>query len=101
MMVETNSNFDELAANYDEYRVGYSKQLYDYLEGELGFAPAWHVLDVGCGTAIASAPFAAKGYEVTGVDPSEAMLARARIRVPSGRFVQGRAEALPFADGEF
>ncbi len=36
------------------------------------------VLDVCCGTGLLAAELAARGYRVTGVDASEAMLARAR-----------------------
>jgi SAM-dependent methyltransferase len=36
------------------------------------------VLDVGCGTGLLASELAALGYRVTGVDASEAMLARAR-----------------------
>jgi SAM-dependent methyltransferase len=36
------------------------------------------VLDVGCGTGLLAAELSALGYRVTGVDASEAMLARAR-----------------------
>jgi ubiquinone/menaquinone biosynthesis C-methylase UbiE len=94
------ANFDDLAETYDEYRVGYSKTLYDTLE-ELGFRAGWHILDVGCGTGIASAPLVQRGMRMTGVDPSEPMLARARVRIPQGEFVLGKAEQLPFEDKTF
>jgi demethylmenaquinone methyltransferase/2-methoxy-6-polyprenyl-1,4-benzoquinol methylase len=43
-----------------------------------------------------------KGCAVVGVDQSEGMLAEARRRVNGRvRLVEARAEALPFADGEF
>ena len=35
------------------------------------------------------------------MDPSEEMLARARVNAPGARFKLGRAEALPFKDGWF
>ena len=94
------SDFDKLAGAYDEYRVGYSRALYDQM-GELGFRKGWNVLDVACGTAIASVPLSQRGMHVTGVDRSEEMLARARLRLPDATFVKGHAEALPFADNEF
>ena len=93
-------NFDDLAATYDEYRVGYSRHLYEALE-ELGFRSGWHVLDVGCGTGMASVFLAQRGMKISGVDPSEPMLARARLRIPDGTFVLGRAEELPFKDHQF
>ncbi|WP_020524084.1 class I SAM-dependent DNA methyltransferase [Catelliglobosispora koreensis] len=39
------------------------------------------VLDIGCGTGIVAALFQQAGYEVTGLDVSEAMLKRARTRL--------------------
>jgi SAM-dependent methyltransferase len=41
------------------------------------------VLDVCCGTGLLAGELTALGYEVVGVDGSEAMLARARRRLPS------------------
>ncbi len=53
------------------------------------------VLDLGCGTGRHAVEFAARGFDVTGVDFSEAMLNRARKRAYDGNgsltFVQGDA----------
>lgn len=55
------------------------------------------ILDLGCGTGRHAVEFAARGFDVTGVDFSEAMLNRARQRPYSGRgaldFVQGDARS--------
>lgn len=53
-----------------------------------GFAGG-RVLDLGCGTGNSAAPLLRRGYEVIGVDASEAMLARARERWPEGSWHQG------------
>src|SRR5581483_2726123 len=99
-MISANSPFDERAAEYDAYRTGYSRTLYDAL-GELGFAPGWHVLDVACGNGLASEPLLQRGMSVTGIDISEPMLEKARARVPQAEFVRGAAESLPFGRAEF
>lgn len=99
-MIETNNPFDQLAAEYDVYRSGYSRALYDVLE-EYGIKPGWSVLDVACGTGLASEPLAKRGLKITGVDISEAMLDKARIRLKEARLVVGDAEKLPFGDGSF
>ncbi|MGH7684040.1 MAG: class I SAM-dependent methyltransferase, partial [Vulcanimicrobiaceae bacterium] len=99
-MISANSPFDERATEYDAYRTGYSRTLYDALS-EIGFAPGWHVLDVACGTGLASEPLLQRGMTVTGVDVSEPMLEKARARIPQGEFVRGEAESLPFDRGEF
>lgn len=65
------------------------------------------ILDVPCGTGRLTRTLAIAGYAVTGVDVSEAMLARAAARVSdlpaTGKptLVVGDAEALPFADAAF
>ena len=68
-----------------------------------GLTPGMRVLDVGTGTgltAIQAARITGGGAHVTGVDPSVGMLANARL--PAGmRVIEGRAEALPAADGAF
>jgi len=98
--VITNSPFDERAIQYDSFRTGYSRTLYETL-ADFGFATGWHVLDVACGTGLASEPLAKQGLVVTGLDVSDQMLELARRRIPQGDFVRGNAEALPFADGQF
>lgn len=61
-------------------------------------APGEAVLDLGLGGGWLSARLLAHGCEVVGVDPSAAVLRRARARMPAGRFLRGRAEALPLPD---
>lgn len=46
------------------------------------------MLDVGCGTGNATAPMVNAGYEVIGVDLSEAMLEVARAKMPGVGFVR-------------
>ncbi|HEV8581811.1 MAG TPA: class I SAM-dependent methyltransferase [Thermoanaerobaculia bacterium] len=49
------------------------------------------VIDLGCGSGILSEPIAAQGFDVLGIDVSEAFVALARQRVPQGQF---RVESL-------
>src|SRR2546428_5340516 len=46
------------------------------------------VVDVGCGSGILAEALIEAGYEVIGVDQSEAMLRLARQRAPGARFVR-------------
>jgi len=72
-------------------------------------ADASRVLDVACGTAAVSIELAraAPGRTVVGVDQSPEMLRAGRLRVeraglaPRIELREGRAEELPFGDGEF
>ncbi len=58
------------------------------------------ILDIGCGTGNHSIPLAHRGYQVTGVDLSENMLAHAREKAKSSNapsslaFFQGDARAV-------
>ena len=99
-MIDTNNPFDRLAEAYDEFRSGYSRALYDLLF-EHGLKAGSNLLDVACGTGLASEPLAKRGVNITGVDISEPMLAKARMRFKNGEFVRGEAESLPFGDKTF
>jgi len=58
-------------------------------------------LDVGCGEGRFCRMLLERGWDVTGIDPTRALLDEARKRDPTGRYLEGAAEALPFADGAF
>lgn len=94
-------NYDALAADYAAHRRVHPEVLAALLEtGAIG--PASRVLEVGCGSGnYASAIRQAARCTVTGVDPSAGMLERARAHGPALDLHEGRAEALPFADGAF
>ncbi len=47
------------------------------------------VVDLGCGSGIFAQELFAAGYDVLGIDISEAMIALARTRVPQGEFRTG------------
>lgn len=81
------------AAAYDAVRPGYPAEVLTRLEGLAAGRP---VLDVGAGTGKLSAGLAARGCEVTAVDPDRAALTR--NPVPG---LLGTAEALPVASGAF
>ena len=63
--------------------------------------PFARALDVGCGEGRFARMLAAEGIDVVGVDPVEALVARARARHPGGDYRVGRAEALPVPDAAF
>ncbi len=58
------------------------------------------VADIGCGSGLVSKGLLEMGYEVTGMDISEAMLENAR-KIPGLKLVVGDIENLPFADASF
>lgn len=59
------------------------------------------LLDVGCGTGHHLAQLRQRGFDVTGLDGSEEMLAVARANNPGVTIRQGDVEALPFPSGGF
>lgn len=73
-----------LTALYDHMNpLGFGDQFYLTLAGN----PPKRVIDFGCGTGALACAFAAKGHDVTGVDPAPAMLNHGRNR-ENGRSVR-------------
>jgi SAM-dependent methyltransferase len=58
-------------------------------------------LDVGCGEGRVCRQLARRGIATVGLDPTAALLARARQLDPQGSYVEARAEAMPLPDGAF
>jgi demethylmenaquinone methyltransferase/2-methoxy-6-polyprenyl-1,4-benzoquinol methylase len=72
-------------------------------QGRHELKPGDHVLDVGCGTglmAVEAMKILGTAENITCLDPSEGMLAVARTKLPA-KFVQGRAERMPFDENSF
>jgi SAM-dependent methyltransferase len=62
------------------------------------------LLDVGCGEGAVARRLAEAGARVVGLDPLPGAIGAARAATPEGpllRYLQGSAEALPFAAGSF
>jgi SAM-dependent methyltransferase len=83
---------------YAKARPSYPIALIDWI---LERAPGKRVVDLGCGTGIASRLFAARGCDVTGVDPSEDMLRQARAAGGGVSYVRGEAETTGLPGGSF
>lgn len=60
--------------------------------------PTGEALDAACGTGRYAEYLTGLGHQVTGVDGSPEMLARARRRVPAASFAVGDLRRLPAAD---
>ena len=99
--------FAPLGPTYDRYAsllsYGQDPRWRRFLVSRVAARPGDRVLDVATGTgAVARELVRQKGCCVVGVDQSSEMLAEARRRLNgSVELVEGRAEQLPFADGEF
>ena len=58
-------------------------------------------LDVGCGEGRFCRMLKLQGVDVTGIDPTPALIAAARARDADGAYLQAAAERLPFGDEAF
>lgn len=56
---------------------------------------AQRILELGCSEGNMTALLVEAGFTLTGCDPSDRALARARARLPDTRFLRAKAEALP------
>ena len=59
------------------------------------------LLDIGCGAGEFAGLASELGAAVSGLDACAAFIEIARMRTPSGRFLTGDMERIPFSDGEF
>ena len=92
-----------LKSSVNPARVGYFRRLLnEVLHFECHDVPA---LDVGCGGGILAEEFAAMGFHVAGIDPSEQSLATAQQHAQSRGLTidyhQGTGEFIPYADNTF
>ncbi|MGO9684257.1 MAG: class I SAM-dependent methyltransferase [Beijerinckiaceae bacterium] len=99
-----------LTKSYARWRTSHLGQITDTLERQLLFELLGPVagktlLDVGCGDGALASELAGRGAIVSGLDADPAMVAAARRRSEAEatqlRFLEGRAEKLPFDDGTF
>jgi ubiquinone/menaquinone biosynthesis C-methylase UbiE len=96
-----NLDFDERAAEYARHRKIHPGVINELVQSGL-IAPETRVLDVGCGTGnYAAALTRVTGCRVSGVDPSQRMLDRARDAASWESLMQSSAESLPFPDHVF
>lgn len=96
------ATYDGLTQYYDAMMAGVDYESWaDYVTSTFDFCGrrVETILDLACGTGNTSLPLAARGFQVTGLDLSPAMLAAARRKVRPGlpvRFVEGNMTALTY-----
>ena len=111
-MYESDSN-DELARRYDQWASTYDTDLEKDFEWNghmrgvevfIKFAsPQSRVMDVGCGTGLAGAELAARGFsQIDGFDMSQGMLTKAQLRGTYGNLRIGvLGETLDYPTGSY
>lgn len=95
------TSFGVVAEAYDRERPGYPDELIETIVAHAGVGRA---LEIGCGTGIATRPFAERGLRITAVEPSEQMALVARrnlaefqnVRVELSDYESWPAPAEPF-----
>ena len=85
--------YDSIARFYDLEYQDFEDDLPLYLEWAARAGSP--ILDIGCGTGRVTLALAQAGFQVTGVDESAEMLARARERIASLRSAMSRVRLLP------
>ncbi|MFO0751366.1 MAG: class I SAM-dependent methyltransferase [Myxococcota bacterium] len=108
LAVPPTERFTATAEGYARHRPSYPAELVDWVIATAALPAGAAVVDLGCGTGIATRLFAARGFDVLGVDPNEAMLAEARRAATdadglgsaqaSARYQRGEAIASGLAD---
>ena len=87
--MERGRTFDTVADLYDAQRSGYPGALFADLAAIAGLEPGARILEIGCGSGLATAGFVGLGLDVTAVDPGSALVEIARRRfegAPNVRF---------------
>ena len=95
------AGWDAGIEGYERHLAPVTLQAAEALLDAAGVGSDMRVLDVCTGTGILSAATAARGARAVGLDFSAAVVALARRRVPQAAFLEGDAQALPFADESF
>jgi ubiquinone/menaquinone biosynthesis C-methylase UbiE len=102
-LTATRSSYDRVAVDYHEY--GLAEMARQPVEravlGLFASLVDGPVLDVGCGTGLATAHLHGLGVDITGVDLSPGMLDVARRSCPDVEFEVASMLALPHADAAF
>jgi SAM-dependent methyltransferase len=105
MLVDGEVDFGKTAADYGRYRAGFPAEFFDRVFASGAVREGDALLDLGAGTGTLARGFAARGCEVTALDPSAPLLAEAerlaRVEGVEIRRVIGRAEETGLETGGF
>src|SRR5215467_2058128 len=75
------NTFGGVAELYDRVRPGYPPALFDDIAAIAGLAPDSRVLEIGCGTGLATQPLAERRFAVTALELRDEMAAVARAKL--------------------
>jgi len=87
--------FGAVAEQYDRARPGFPAAVFDEIRRHARLRSPGRLLEIGCGTGKATAPFAKAGHAITALEPSRNMATVAKkklTRFPSVRFITAKFE---------
>src|SRR5580692_3896851 len=102
--LDPTGRFTGLAQTYAQFRPNYPAVAIDFIMARCALAKASLLVDVGCGTGIASRLFAARGMTVIGIEPNTDMRCTAAATVDTSSaelkvtYRAGRAESTGLED---
>jgi SAM-dependent methyltransferase len=99
--VQSGQAWGERATDWAYLLEPYARRANDILFNRAQVGQGTRLLDIACGSGYAAGVAADRGAQVSGLDASEALIAIARARTPSGNFRVGDIFALPFDDDRF
>jgi ubiquinone/menaquinone biosynthesis C-methylase UbiE len=91
--------FDLVASEYERGRPSYPPEAVDRMAEALGLSTESTVVDLAAGTGKLTRELAPRFCRVIAVEPLGGMLDELRRSVPEAEAIEGRAEAIPVADG--
>ena len=86
---------------YDVFTPATNERIIDAFVRLSGLPTGARVVDLGCGSGVFTDALQRRGYCCTGVDLSSKLIAIARNKFPTIKFIEGDVEQLPFNDGSF
>jgi len=98
-MLDARTRYAEPARHYQQSRPSYPPALVDWVIDTTGCRPPARIVDVGCGTGIATRLFVVRGFHTLGIDTSEEMLAVAQREEGRALYVCAQAAATALATG--
>ena len=87
--------------DWAEFQEGQLRSFYEAIVAGLAIGPETRLLDAGCGSGLFCRIAADAGADVAGIDAAPELLEIARERTPTGTFVHGDFESLPWPDESF
>jgi ubiquinone/menaquinone biosynthesis C-methylase UbiE len=96
--MDSRERFTDTAETYARHRPEFPDEVVELCAEYAGLKPGSIVLDLGCGTGISSRMFARHGFQVIGIEPNAAMLAKAIEAGGGPEYRNGEAAATGMPD---